>query len=278
MTQSGTSVAEPGHYLQINGLQMYYEVIGAGTPLLLIHGGIATSRMWAPLIPSFAAHFQVIAPDSRGHGRTDNPAGGLSYRLMAEDMANLIQALGLRKPLVFGYSDGGRIALKMGMRYPGLAQAYIVGGTCYQFCEGFLQLTQALGMERPGVVNTEQTERANPDYVQSLREQHDPFHVPGYWKTLLTQISTMWLTPLDYTADHINKITEPTLILVADHDTPAPVEQALAMYRMIHGAELAVIPGADHFSIAQQSDILVNIVLNFFSALHNFTTIVGGER
>jgi pimeloyl-ACP methyl ester carboxylesterase len=264
MTQSETSVAGPGHYLQINGLRMYYEVIGAGTPLLLIHGGTVTSQMWAPFIPSFAAHFQVIAPDSRGHGRTDNPTGGFSYRLMAEDMASLIQTLGLHKPLVFGYSDGGQIALEMGICYPGLAQAYVVGAAFYQFREDYLQLFRALGMEGPGVVNTEQTERANPDFVQSLREQHDPFHAPGYWKTLLTQISTMWLTPLDYTAEDFHKIIDPTLILVADHDTLAPVEQALAMYRMIHGAELAVIPGADHFSIAQQSDILVNIVLNFF--------------
>ncbi len=60
----------------------------------------------------------MIVPDSRGHGRTNNPAGTMSYRLFADDMAALVQALGLHKPLIFAYSDGGQVALELGMRYP----------------------------------------------------------------------------------------------------------------------------------------------------------------
>src|SRR5918998_344841 len=110
-------MATAGTYIEANGLRVYYEVYGEGEPLLLIHGGTATSRSWASHLPAFTEHFQVFAPDSRGHGRTDNPTGELSYRVMADDVA----ALGLQRPLVLGYSDGGRIALELGMRYPGLA-------------------------------------------------------------------------------------------------------------------------------------------------------------
>ena len=108
-------------YIEANGLRVYYEAHGEGEPLLLVHGGIATSRSWAAHLPAFTEHFRVFAPDSRGHGRTDNPAGELDYRVMADDLAALIAALGLQWPLVLGYSDGGQVALELGIRYPGLA-------------------------------------------------------------------------------------------------------------------------------------------------------------
>jgi pimeloyl-ACP methyl ester carboxylesterase len=109
-----------GAYIEANGLRVYYEVCGEGEPLLLIHGGTATSQSWTSHLPAFTEHFRVFAPDSRGHGRTDNPA---------DDVAALIKALGLQRPLVLGYSDGGQIALELGMRYPGLARALVLGGT-----------------------------------------------------------------------------------------------------------------------------------------------------
>jgi pimeloyl-ACP methyl ester carboxylesterase len=114
-------MAATGKYVEANGLRMYYEVYGEGEPLLLIHGGTATSRSWESHLPAFAEHFRVFAPDSRGHGRTDNPADELGYLLMADDVAALIEALGLQRPLVLGYSDGGQISLELAIRYPGLA-------------------------------------------------------------------------------------------------------------------------------------------------------------
>jgi pimeloyl-ACP methyl ester carboxylesterase len=113
-----------GTYIEANGLTIYYEVCGEGEPLLLIHGGTATCSSWASHLPAFTQHFRVFAPDSRGHGRTDNPAGELAYRPMADDVAALIEALGLQRPLVLGYSDGGQIALELGMRYPELARLW----------------------------------------------------------------------------------------------------------------------------------------------------------
>src|SRR5918997_1118662 len=133
-----------GPYVEANGLRVYYEVCGEGEPLLLIHGGTATCRSWASHLPAFTEHFRVFAPDSRGHGRTDNPAGELGYRTMADDVAALIKALGLRRPLVLGYSDGGQIALELGMRYPGLTRALVLGGTQFRFSEAYLEAARAL--------------------------------------------------------------------------------------------------------------------------------------
>jgi pimeloyl-ACP methyl ester carboxylesterase len=70
----------------------------------------------------------VFTPDSRGHGRTDNPSGEISYRVLADDIAALVRALDLHKPMIAGYSDGGQVALEIGLRYPDLPRCLIVGG------------------------------------------------------------------------------------------------------------------------------------------------------
>ena len=106
---------------------------GGGPPLILLHGGTATSSMWQPQDTGSRAALQGHYADGRGHGRTDNPTGELSYRLLADDVAGFIQDLGLIKPLICGYSDGGRFCLEIGMRYPGLATALVVGAAWYRF-------------------------------------------------------------------------------------------------------------------------------------------------
>src|ERR687890_320865 len=192
-------MAPPGTHIEANGLRIYYEVHGEGEPLLLIHGGTATSQSWASHLPAFTEHFQVFAPDSRGHGRTDDPMGELSYRVMADDVTALIGALGLQRPLVLGYSDGGQIALELGMRYPGLARALVLGGAQFSFSEAYLKDARALlGIAEDEEVDPEMLEREQPDFVNYLREAHGHAYDPEYWKTFVRQISSLWLTPLRY--------------------------------------------------------------------------------
>jgi pimeloyl-ACP methyl ester carboxylesterase len=108
-------MAPTGVYIEANGLEVYYEDYGEGEPLLLIHGGTATSQSWAAHLPAFTEHFEVFTPDSRGHGRTDNPTGELGYRVMADDAAALIDALGL------AFVMAGGMALVAGTSAPLLA-------------------------------------------------------------------------------------------------------------------------------------------------------------
>src|SRR5262245_61549686 len=98
-----------GKVIQVNGIKLYYEVHGHGTPLLLLHAGSLTSDSWQPYLPAFAQHYRVFTPDSRGHGRSDSPPDTLSYRLLADDVAGLVHALDLHKPLIVGFSDGGQV-------------------------------------------------------------------------------------------------------------------------------------------------------------------------
>src|SRR5687767_12552791 len=107
-----------GEYADVNGLHLYYETHGTGRPLVLLHGGLASSEMFAPIIPILAESHTVIAPDLQGHGRTADIDRPLDVELMADDIAALIDHLGLDKPDIVGYSLGGGVAMKTAAKYP----------------------------------------------------------------------------------------------------------------------------------------------------------------
>ena len=263
---SDTTVTEgnPGRHVDVNGLKMYYEEFGSGKPLILIHGGTVTSSAWQLQIPFFAQQFRVITPHSRGHGRTDNPTGEFSYRLMAEDMADLIRALDLDGPMIFGYSDGGQIALEIGMLYPGLTSALVFGAASHTFSESYFNAMRELGFEGPGVVNIERTQKAAPELVDLWKTEHVRDDDPDYWLLLLEQISKMFWTQIDYAAEDFESITDPVLILLGDRDEMVPVDQALHMYQLIPTAELAILPNMAHMSNDIRTDELaMETVLDF---------------
>jgi pimeloyl-ACP methyl ester carboxylesterase len=255
----------PGRTVSANGLRVYYEEAGDGPPLILLHGGTATGRMWQPQIPAFAGQFRVLTPDSRGHGRTDNPAGALSYRVMADDLAAFASAVGAHRPLLYGYSDGGQIALEVGMRHPDLARALVVGGAVFRFTDPYLAWVRAfLGGGDTADVDTVQLERAHPDYVAFLRTAHGTgAGGDDAWKTVLRQCKALWLTPLHYTPADFQRITAPTLVLVGDRDELVPVEEAAAMYRLLPTTELAVLPHAGHEPALGTAGVMTAAVLDF---------------
>jgi pimeloyl-ACP methyl ester carboxylesterase len=261
MTQATSS--QNGHYVKANGLNMYYEEYGSGEPLVLLHGGMATSNNFAHLIPAFSKQFRVITPDSRGHGKTDNPNGEFSYRFMADDVAAFVNALKLSQPSICGWSDGGQIALELGMHYPDLMKCMVVGAAWYQFSQTYESLLKAIGFESPGAVNIERIKQSLPHLAEMWRSWHSPIHGSDHWETLATQISTMWWTPLGYTADDFQQIKAPTLILVGDRDPMVPVEEAVEMYRFIEGAELAIVPNSDHSLPQTRAQLFITTVLDF---------------
>ncbi len=256
-------MAPAATYIEANGLRVYYEAYGEGEPLLLLHGGTATSQSWASHLPAFAEHFRVFTPDSRGHGRTDNPTGELDYRVMADDVAALVGALSLQRPLVLGYSDGGQIALELGMRYPGLARALVLGGTQFRFSEAYLEDARALLRITDGeVVQPEKLEREQPDWVAYLREAHGHLYGPEYWKTYVRKIAALWLTPLHYAPEDLAAITDPVLLLTGDHDGVA-TEESIELFRLLPNAELAVAPASDHGFIEAKAGLFDALALDF---------------
>ena len=262
-------MAPTGMYIEANGLEVYYEHSGEGEPLLLVHGGTATSQSWASHLPAFTEHFEVFTPDSRGHGRTDNPRGELAYHVMADDLASLIDALGLQRPLVLGYSDGGQIALELGLRYPGLARALVLGGTQFRFSEAYLEAVRSLlGITEDEELDPEKLEREQPDWVAYLREAHGHVYGPEYWKAYVKQIAALWLRPMRYTPEDIAAITDPVLLLAGDRDGVC-TEESIELFSVLPNAELAVAPASDHGFIEAKAGLFDALALDFLMRHRN---------
>lgn len=181
---------------------------------------------------------------------------------MADDVAALIKALGLQRPLVLGYSDGGQIALELGMRYPGLARALVLGGTQFRFSEAYFEAVRALLGIAGEEVDPGKLEREQPDLVAYLREAHGHVYGPGYWKTYVKQIASLWLTPLLYTSEDLGAITDPVLLLVGDRDGVS-TEGSVELFRLLPDAELAVVPASDHGFIEAKAGLFDALALDF---------------
>ena len=176
-----------GKYLTANGLDIYYRDHGQGRPLILLHGATDTHKLWDSYISGFSKSFRVITPDTRGHGRTLNPAGVLSYQVMADDLAGLIQALDLKKPFIFGYSDGGQAALDFGMRYPEIPGALVIGGAWYKFSAEYQDSLRQAGFIGPGEIDFQIYGEFAPE---DWKERMSNFHLnpdPNYPETLLKE-------------------------------------------------------------------------------------------
>src|SRR5262249_53463931 len=126
MSVTVSTPASPGQRVHANGIDIHYLDQGQGEPLVLLHGGVvSTNPIWAGVpvayashLDSLAEHFRVIAPDTRGCGRTAHTYGPIGFDLLADDVAALIDALGLERPSVTGFSDGAITATVLGIRHP----------------------------------------------------------------------------------------------------------------------------------------------------------------
>lgn len=243
MTPSRDTATQRGHVVQAGGVNFYYEVHGQGQPLVLLHAGTLSADMWQPYLAAFAERYRVITPDMRGHGRSGNPKGAMSYRLLADEMAAFIQALDLRMPQIGGFSDGGQVALEIGMRYPDLPQSLVVGGASFKFSAQYRAwVRDALGDEDSPEVDTARLARNHPDWAAWLEK----IYGQDDWKPLLVHIKRMWTTRLNYTPNDFARVVAPTLVVLGDRDELVPIEEATEMYRLLPKAELAVVPGAEH--------------------------------
>src|SRR3982074_2883252 len=113
-----TDVKGTGQYAEVNGLKLYSETHGAGRPMILLHGGLGSGEMFEPVLPQLAERHQVVMVDLQGHGRTADIDRPIDVRLMAGDIAALIDHLRLDKPDLVGYSLGGGGAPHTAAQYP----------------------------------------------------------------------------------------------------------------------------------------------------------------
>lgn len=117
MSEDIKSTGQTGKFVNANGINIYYETFGSGKSLIFLHGSMGTGKVWQPYVPILSKDFNIILPDVRGHGKTENPSKEIDLHLIADDIVALIDALKLEKPFLCGWSMGGDVSLDI-RRYP----------------------------------------------------------------------------------------------------------------------------------------------------------------
>jgi pimeloyl-ACP methyl ester carboxylesterase len=242
----GVKASETGRWIGINGARLYCDDRGAGPPIVLIHAGLISRAIWEPLLPALVDDFRVITPDSRGHGRSTNPSGEMSYAQLADDVAALITALELDRPVVGGYSDGGQVALEIGARHPEAAGGLIIGAAYPDFVTTGLRefLRAYLGADDTGAPDVAAVDASLGEIANAVKSLH-----PGgeeQWRALVQQSARMWLEYEGLTPDDLHRIEAPALVFVGDRDEALTLDLVVSLYRELPNAELGVCPNADH--------------------------------
>src|SRR4051812_11415719 len=197
-------------YADVNGLNLYYDTHGTGRPLILLHGGLMSGEAFGPTLPALAGHHQVIAVDLQGHGRTADIDRPIDVRFMADDIAALIDHLGLQNPDVVGFSLGGGVALQLAIRHPGKVGRVVAGSAGIRRSATYPEI-----LAQQGQVNAAAAEFMKETPMYELYQRVAPR--PEDFGRLLDKIGQAMAQDFDFTED-VKKISVPTQIVAADAD------------------------------------------------------------
>ena len=278
MTVTADLPQTQSRFVHANGIDIHYLEAGEGEPLILLHGGVvSTSPIWTGVPISYASHmarltarFRVIAPDTRGAGRTVHSGGTVTFDLLADDVAALADALGLERPLVAGFSEGGITATVLGIRHPGSVRA-ISNHAGY---DAFDPQAPFMAMMRQSLGGSPDAIHADPDaaarfFSQSaemqglfelMKADQDSAQGKDHWKDYLRLAFHRLTRPPGYTMQDLEAITAPTLIIVGDRDEFCSVEEGVRAYRALRESEFAVVPGTGHIITPPLVELMVEFL------------------
>jgi pimeloyl-ACP methyl ester carboxylesterase len=247
---------ENGKYFDIRGFKMYVETYGNGQPLLLIHGNGGSLKQFANQIPFFAKKFKVIAADSRAQGKSQDNGDSLSYDMMADDYAALLDAMKIDSAFVAGWSDGGNNGLLLANRHPAKVKKLVVASanlwpdsTAMQ--DVFFELIQ-------------------PAYTELKNKQARTDAEKKEWK-----LTRMMAEEPHIALSDLNKIRCPVLVIAGDHDL-IKEEHTMLIYKNIPKAYLWILPNSGHSTLVSYKDDFNKTVDDFFSK--PYREISGNER
>lgn len=215
--------------VEINGIPICYEETGRGRPVLLLHGNGGSHHTFDQLAGLLAETYTVYAPDSRGHGRSGR-AGPLSYEQLASDTAAFIQALGLKTPMLYGFSDGGIVGLLVAAGWPGLLSKLAVSGA----------------NSSPAGLKTRSLQAYRVLYALTRRER----------------IGMMLHGPA-LTGAELARIAVPTLVTAGEKDVVREADTRF-IASQIRNAQLRILPGESHGSYVHQPEKLASLLIPFF--------------
>ncbi len=244
--------------IRANDLEIAYELVGAGPPLILLHGaGSAGQADFAAQLPSLATAFLVHLPDARGHGATRwDPAAGFSAEWLVDDLEGFVDALGLVTFHLLGFSMGAMTALKFAARHPDRVRTLVLAGI------GPEREPRASVARR--LMDPARIERDDPAWAAALARRHDPVQGPGAWRRLLPAIAADVAGQPLPSPRELREISAPTLVTCGDRDPFVPVDQAWRLARQLGDGRLLVAPDCGHEVMSQRPGLLNEALAGFY--------------
>jgi pimeloyl-ACP methyl ester carboxylesterase len=261
---------------QSNGIELYYEIHGAGQPLVLISGLGYPLWQWHKMVPFLAEHFQVITFDNRGVGQSDKPTGPYTAQMLAADTAGLLDALGIEKAIIAGHSMGGFVAQAMALDFPQKVAKLILCSTNFGgphhvpvTSEAMKVLTDvssdALTRFKNGlaVSTAPDWSEKNPEMIEEWVKWRvaNPIEPTHYQAQLAVGLGL--LPEAAAFEDKLPRLNVPTLILFGAHDKVVPPENASLLAEKISGSKVVILPNAGHFFPIEVAEAAAQTITDF---------------
>ncbi|WP_342237501.1 alpha/beta fold hydrolase [Inquilinus sp. OTU3971] len=253
-----------GARVEVNGMQVYYEISGNGDPLVVLHGAYMNIPSMGAIIPKLAETHKVYALEFQGHGRTTDIGRPITYPALADDVAAFMDAVGLRKADVFGYSMGAAAGLQLAIRHPDKVNKLVAASVAYDaqgwqpaFREFIPQMTVEMFVGMPVFAEAYRKLAANPDGFPEL----------------VRKLIALEKEPMAWEAE-VKALKTPMLIITGDADV-ATLEHSVALFRLLGGggmgdmgqplpaSRLAVLPATSHTAVIGQTELLVAVIEPF---------------
>ncbi|UYZ62762.1 alpha/beta fold hydrolase [Hymenobacter weizhouensis] len=235
-----------GHRATVNGVSYYYETYGAGEPLLLLHGNGESISSFQNQIAALAAHYRVIAVDTRDQGQSDRSTGPLSYSLFADDLHALLDTLGIPAAHLVGWSDGANTGLSMALRYPAQVKSLVMmGGNLYA-----------------------DTTAVEAKVLRQVRQDRLLCAVLSPFKQDFRRgrrLTTMLLKHPQLKPEQLRAVTAPVLVLAGEKDIIKEVHTRL-IAQSIPKAQVVILPGLTHYAPQENGPLFNKTVLDFLQS------------
>jgi pimeloyl-ACP methyl ester carboxylesterase len=259
--------AAVGRRVDVNGMRMYYEVSGTGAPLVVLHGAYMNIPQMGAIIPKLARTHRVYALELQGHGRTTDIGRPITYQNLADDVATFMNAVGLQKADVFGYSMGAITGLQLAIRHPGKVNKLVFGSGAYDF-EGWHPEFRAMIPQM-----SVEAMLQSPFAKEFPKLAANPKGFPE----LARKVIALQNAPMAWESD-VKALTVPVLVIAGDADG-ATLEHDVKMFRLLGGgvmgdmgkplpaSRLAIMPATAHTAIITQPDLLLAFIEPFLKGV-----------
>ncbi|MCK2241674.1 MULTISPECIES: alpha/beta fold hydrolase [unclassified Crossiella] len=242
-------------YAPLSDLAVYYEIHGAGSPLVLLHGGALTIDLsFGSLVGALAQRHQVIAIELQGHGHTADREAPGSIAGFAADVIGVLDHLGVEQVDLFGYSLGGLVAAQIGLDYPARVGKLALAATHFH-PDGY----------KPEITDPAQTSDLLPteaDFAAMVTAYRAVAPDPDHFDKFLEKLQVTVHGWAGWTPEQLGRITAESLLIVGDNDFMR-LEHAVEFHRHLPNAQLAVLPRTTHMEVVRRVDLVLPMLTRF---------------